>query len=189
MFMKLKRWSILLSTATLITVPILFSSSVLANFPQLGETVAQTLKSPKVKLILSVNKQVEEIDKQGKKKLVWQSLDSKAVVMPGDILLYTVKSENEGELAAKKMLITQPIPKQMVYQLNTAKSTASTTITYSIDGGKTFVAKPMVKKKLENGKVIDVPAPADLYTHIRWQFNGDLSAKKDAQASYQVKVK
>jgi uncharacterized repeat protein (TIGR01451 family) len=187
--MKLKRWSILLGTITLVSVPVLFDTPVRASLQQASEAIVEAINRPQVKLMLTVDKQVEEVDAEGKKKLVWQSLEDGSQVLPGDALRYTVQSENEGDLAAKKLVITQPIPQQMVYNLNSATSTAKTTITYSIDGGKNFVAKPMIKKTLEDGKVVEVPAPADLYTHVRWKFNGDLSAQKDATASYEVKVK
>jgi uncharacterized repeat protein (TIGR01451 family) len=189
LIMKLKRWSILLGTITLVSVPVLFDTPVRASLQQATEAIVEAINRPEVKLILTADKKVEEVDAEGNKKIVWQGLEDGAEVLPGDSLRYTIQSENEGDLAAKKLVITQPIPEQMVYHLDSATSTANTDITYSIDGGETFVTEPMVEKTLEDGTVVEVPAPAELYTHVRWQFSGDLSAQKDASASYEVQVK
>jgi hypothetical protein len=75
----------------------------------------------------------------------------------------------------------------MVYQLETAKSANQAAITYSTDNGKTFVAKPTIKVKTENGKTIEKPAPAETYTHIRWKFDS-LASKAGIMAMYEVKV-
>lgn len=187
--MKLKRWSILFGTATLVALPVMFNTPVLASLQQAGEAIVEAINRPKVKLMLTADKKLEEVDAEGNKKIVWQSLEDGAQVLPGDSLRYTIQSENEGDLAAKKLVITQPIPQQMVYNLDSATSTANTDITYSIDAGKTFVAQPMIEKTLEDGSVVEVPAPAELYTHVRWKFNGELSTEKDAAASYEVEVK
>lgn len=97
---------------------------------------------------------------------------------------------NNGDRTASNLIVTQPIPKQTAYVLNsstTIKSTAS--VTYSIDNGKTFVAKPTVQVKLANGKVETRPAPAEAYTHVRWKFTNAIAAKSIVAAAYQVRVK
>jgi hypothetical protein len=59
----------------------------------------------------------------------------------------------------------------------------------SIDNGKHFVAKPMIRVKLANGKVETQPAPANMYTHVRWKFEQPISPKTALNAAYQVRVK
>lgn len=66
---------------------------------------------------------------------------------------------------------------------NTAK------IIYSIDNGKSFGEKPLVQVKLPNGKIVTRPAPAALYTHVRWKFGQAISPKVDVNATYQVRVR
>ncbi len=87
--MKLKRWSILFGTATLIAVPLMLNTPVLASLQQAREAIVEAINSPKVKLFLSVNKKTEKIDVKGNKQIVWQSLEDGAEVLPGDSLRYS----------------------------------------------------------------------------------------------------
>ncbi len=162
----------------------------IAQFLNSGTTFAQNiLQQPKVNLNLVADKRQLQKDAQGKQVETWKALDSKVVVQPGDVIRFTVTGKNEGNKAAKSMNFTQPIPQRMVYVLNTAKATSAAAMTYSIDQGKTFVAVPMVKVSLANGKVEERPAPAEKYTHVRWNFNQELQPNASVQAAYQVKVR
>jgi hypothetical protein len=73
--------------------------------------------------------------------------------------------------------------------LNTAISESPANIVYSIDSGKTFVAKPTVKVSLPNGTIEERPAPAEAYTHVRWLLGRELSPKSTSKVFYQVRVK
>ncbi len=44
-------------------------------------------------------------------------------------------------------------------------------ISYSIDGGQTYTAQPMIEVEV-NGERVTRPAPPELYTHIRWLVSG-----------------
>lgn len=161
----------------------------IAQFLSSSTALAQNiLQQPKVNLNLVAYKQQLQKDAQGKKIETWKTLDSKVVVQPGDVIRFSVTGKNEGNKAAKTMNFTQAVPKGMVYVLNTAKAN-NATITYSIDQGKTFVATPIIKVSLANGKVEERPAPADKYTHVRWNFNQELQPNASVQAAYEVKVR
>ncbi|BAZ18099.1 hypothetical protein NIES4071_99820 [Calothrix sp. NIES-4071] len=155
-----------------------------------GATFAQNiLQQPKVNLNLVADKKQLQKDAQGKQIVSWKALDSKVVVLPGDVIRFTVTGKNEGNKAAKNMNVTQPIPQRMVYVLNTAKASSNANTTFSIDQGKTFVATPIVKVSLPNGKIEERPAPAEKYTHMRWNFNQELQPNTSVQAAYEVKVR
>lgn len=156
-----------------------------------GATLAQNiLQQPKVNLNLIADKQQLQKDAQGKQIVSWKVLDSKVVVLPGDVIRFTVTGKNEGNKAAKNLNVTQPIPQRMSYVLNSAKASINNAnMTFSIDQGKTFVATPMVKVTLANGKVEERPAPADKYTHVHWNFNQELQPNASVQAAYEVKVR
>jgi uncharacterized repeat protein (TIGR01451 family) len=145
--------------------------------------------SPNVKLMLTVEKKNIVKDAQGKQQVTWQDLGSKAQVTSQDILRYTVNGNNQGNKAAKNLVVTQPISPQMTYIMNSAAGTNSAEITYSIDGGKTFVANPTIKVKLNNGQIDERPAPATAYTNVRWKFTQSIDPAGKVQASYQVKVR
>ena len=156
-----------------------------------GTAVAQNPQAKRqVQLNLTAAKKVVQKSSDGKQQVSWQSLQGNVTVQPGDVIRYTVTGANNGDRPATNLVVTQPIPKQTAYVLNSSSTIKSTaTVTYSIDNGKTFVAKPTVQVKLANGKVETRPAPAEVYTHVRWKFTSAIAAKSTVAAAYQVRVK
>lgn len=162
---------------------------LIAHLLDAGKTVAgDVAQQPKVQLQLTAEKQLVQQDSTGKEKISWQLLKDGASVQPGDRLRYTVQSINQGNLAADKLAVTQPIPAGMVFVLNSTSSNG-TTATYSIDNGKTFVAQPTVQVRLANGKLETRPAPAEAYTHVRWNLVKPLVPQTVTKMDYQVKVR
>ncbi len=185
-----KRWYAGLGALALVaTIPFASNTPVLANLEQAREAIVQALKRPDVRLELSAAKQVTIKGQDGKDETIWQNLGDKAVVQPGDLLLYTIQGENKGRKAAKNLVVSQPIPQGMVYELNSAQSYNGAEITFSIDNGKTFVAKPTIEEILPNGEIKYKEAPADAYTNIRWKFNGSINPEGKTTATYQLKVR
>ena len=149
-----------------------------------------TQKKPSVELLLSVEKQVIQKNPQGKEIKTWLGMvGNNVAAKPGDVLRFTLKAENKGDRPAKKLALIQPVPQGTVYLLNTAISESPASIVYSIDGSKTFVANPTVKVSLPNGTVVERPAPAEVYTHVRWFLGRELAPKATSKVFYQVKVK
>jgi uncharacterized repeat protein (TIGR01451 family) len=182
----------ILSLVTLfISTPVLSDLAGLAVANSTHPVLAQAIKpKPQVKLMLSADKKVVQKDAQGKETVSWQSVQDKATVQPGDIVRWTINIKNEGSGAAEKLILPQPLPKGMTYMLNSANVSAGKgTITYSIDGGKTYVAKPTIQVKLPDGKVETRPAPAERYTHIRWALDQAIAPKQAVSVSYQAQVR
>ena len=171
------------------TAPFAMSTPVFANLQEAGEAIVQQLLQPEVKLEMGAEKQVTVLDENGQPKLVWETLDGEATVQPGDVLRYVVASSNEGEMAAKNLVITQPIPAAMTYVISSEKGNTAATATYSIDKGETFVVEPMVEVTLPDGTVEMQPAPAEAYTHVKWTFSEDLSSSVVVNVSHEVVVK
>lgn len=185
----MKRLSILGLAAILVSVPFTSVPS-LATTAQTSILAQNVQNQPKVQLRLTAAKKIVQKDAVGKEKVTWQSLQGNVTVQPGDVIRYTVTGANNGDREANNLVVTQPIPKQTAYVLNSSTTIKSTaTVTYSIDNGKTFVAKPTVQVKLANGKVETRPAPAEAYTHVRWKFNKAIASKSTVAAAYQVRVK
>jgi uncharacterized repeat protein (TIGR01451 family) len=167
-------------------IPFASGTPVLAELQHTGEAIVKNILAPKVKLNLGVEKQVISKDAEGKQKISWVAL--KGAVQPSDVLRYTLVSENAGDKAAKDLKLVQPIPAQTIYKLDSAKANGAK-LTYSIDGGKTFVEKPMVMVKLANGKEELRPAPASVYTHVRWDYSNSLAPLASVRAAYEVAVR
>jgi uncharacterized repeat protein (TIGR01451 family) len=153
-----------------------------------GTVLTQNIQQPKVNLLLVADLQQIFQDSQGKQVVSWKPLGGKATVKSGDVLRFSVTAKNEGVKAAKGLVITQPIRKGMIYKLNSATPVAGATLTYSIDNGKTFVANPKIKVTV-NGKVEERPAPAEVYTNVRWIFAQQLEANTNVKTAYLVKVR
>ncbi|NWF57918.1 MAG: DUF11 domain-containing protein [Fischerella sp.] len=180
------------AVALIVTLPFVNQIPAIANIWHSHAAFAQNVQAKgQVQLRLEVEKQVVAQDRHGKQTKRWQSLQGKAVVQPKDVLRYIVTGVNNGDKAVKNLVINQPIPKGMMYVLNSAtvNTNNNAKITYSIDGGRSFVDKPTVQLKLPNGKVETRPAPAVAYTHIRWNFGTSVPAKAQIKGTYQVQVR
>lgn len=170
-----------------VILPALNNLPAVANTPTANLIAQAANEKPEIVLNLAVARKTTTATLEGKEKVEWQELNDKAPVAPGDVLRYTILGENTGGSPANNLEVTQPIPTRMSYQLNSAKSQNNADITYSIDGGETFVAKPTIKITLEDGTVEERPAPAEAYTHIRWNFP-TVTPETGATAMYKVKV-
>lgn len=189
----MKRFSVT-SFGTLAVIATIFLSfivevPVLAS-RQAGTAIADNIQQPQVQLHLGAEKRVLRKDQQGKQQVTWQTLRGNVVVQPGDVLRYAVTGKNNSNRAVRNLVVTQPIPKQTAYLLNSVTvKNSKAKVTYSINNGKSFVAKPIIQVKLGNGKVETRPAPAEIYTYVRWKFEQPISPKTVVNATYQVRVR
>jgi uncharacterized repeat protein (TIGR01451 family) len=115
-------------------------------------------------------------------------LDNKTVVNPGEILDWTIMSENSGNAAAREYQTVGHIPRGTTFIASSAKADGAKTV-FSIDNGKTFSAQPMIEVKQADGSVKQVAAPVSMYTEIRYEWADPLAAGGKLSASYKVRVK
>ncbi len=114
-----------------------------------------------MQLSMNVEEEVEVTDAQGNRSLKRVPAES---VIPGDTVVYTTRYHYSGEQAADNVVITNIIPKEVTFLPGSAAG--SDTITFSIDGGKTFDREENLTISTADGK--SRPAKAKDYTHIRW---------------------
>lgn len=176
--------------ALMTAIPFVSEMPVLANLRQAGVAIAQNIqRQPQIALSLGAEKKIIR-NQQGKQQVAWQTLQGNVTVQPGDVLRYIVTGKNNSDRSVNNLVVTQPIPRQTTYVLNSATVKNNTAkVTYSIDNGKNFVEKPLVRVKLRDGKIVNRPAPAELYTHVRWKFGQAISPKAVVNATYQVRVR
>ena len=115
-------------------------------------------------------------------------LDNKTVVNPGEILDWTIMSENSGNAAARDYKTIGHIPRGTTFVADSAKADGART-GYSIDNGKSFSAQPMIEVKQADGSLKQVPAPTSMYTEIRYEWADPLASGGKLSASYRVRVK
>ena len=117
-------------------------------------------------------------------------LEKTPVVNPGEVLDWTITSENEGTASAHNYKAVGQIPKGTVLVAGSTSADGSASVSYSIDNGKTFAAEPVIEERQPDGTVKQVPAPVSMYTQLRYEWSDPLAANGGKlQASYKVRVK
>jgi uncharacterized repeat protein (TIGR01451 family) len=117
------------------------------------------------------------------------SLDKVDSVKPGEILQWTIVSENQGDASAIQYKAVGKIPTGTILVADSAQAEGDAVTTYSIDGGKNFSKQPMIEEKQSDGSVKMVAAPISMYSQIRFEWNAPLNAKEKLNANYNVEVK
>ena len=116
------------------------------------------------------------------------SLEKAAVVNPGEVLDWTVTSQNSGNASAFDYKTIAHIPRGTSYIAGTARADGAKAV-FSIDGGKSFWEMPTIEEKQPDGSVKRVPAPIAMYTDIRYEWSDPLVQGGKLFASYKVRVK
>ncbi len=118
------------------------------------------------------------------KKIIKRHTPEKAV--PGTEVIFTDTFENVSNKAASNIVIDNPIPVNMEYKGNSAFCT-NCTIEFSVDGGRTFGAARSLKVLGPDGQ--QYSAIPKQYTHIRWTYQGQLSAGEHSQVGFHATIK
>lgn len=116
------------------------------------------------------------------------ALDKTTVVQPGEILDWTITSENSGNAPALEYKTVGHIPQGTAFVADSAKADGAKTV-YSIDGGKSWSGQPTIEVKQADGSVKRVPAPVAMYTEVRYEWADPLAQGGKLSASYKVRVK
>ena len=119
----------------------------------------------------------------------WAALADGAQVKPGELIRYQVELANTGDAEAKRPSALGRIPAGTLFVLESATSEPDMAVEYSIDGGDTFSGQPTIVVEDEHGRKRTVPAPASLYTTIRWTWNAPIPSGDSASVFYQVQVR
>jgi len=174
--------------AVAVAIPFASGTPVLASLQSAGTSIVKNILQPKMKLVLGAEKKVQSVNAQGKAVFVFKAVKGNVKVQPGDVLRYTLTSQNAGDKPASKLVLTQPVPAHTQYVVGSALANGAK-LTYSIDSGKSFVAKPTIKVKQPNGSVIEKPAPAALYSHVRWDYSASVKPASTVRSVYEVSVR
>lgn len=116
------------------------------------------------------------------------NLEKSTVVNPGEILDWTLTSENSGNAPALNYKAVGHIPRGTEFVAGSAKADGASAL-YSIDGGKSYSPQPMIEQKQADGTVKRVPAPIAMYTDVRYEWADPLAQGGKLSASYKVRVK
>ena len=116
------------------------------------------------------------------------ALDKSTVVTKGEVLSWTIDAVNNGGAPALEYKAVARIPRGTEFVQDSAKAEGAQP-QFSIDGGKSYSPQPMIERKEADGSVKRVPAPASMYTDIRYELANPLAAGGKFSAAYKVRVK
>ena len=103
---------------------------------------------------------------------------------------YTLNYRNEGDSPASGVDLVGPVPSGTVYLDKTASNIEGLETRFSIDGGKTFHAAPVMYEVVRKDGTVEMRAATpDMITHIRWSVDGFFNAGQEVTVSYRVQVK
>src|SRR5689334_4023603 len=109
-------------------------------------------------------------------------------VLPGDTVRYHLLFTNVSAGAVHGIVLDNPIPAGLHYEAGSAKADrADIAVLFSIDGGKSFSAAPMIDVVVD-GRHEQHAAPAELYTNVRWTVRGDVPKGAQVRAEYDALV-
>jgi uncharacterized repeat protein (TIGR01451 family) len=111
------------------------------------------------------------------------------VVKQGEVLDWTINSENSGQAAAIDYKAVGRIPAGTTFVAGSAKADASARVEYSLDGGKSYAANPTIEEKQADGSTRKVTAPVSMYTNVRYEWADPLAPGGHVSAAYKVRVK
>jgi len=143
---------------------------------------AQADEKAALNITMTVQEEVKTLNDQGKMSV--QHIAPTSIV-PGDIVIYRTEYRNNHPQAMTHVVITNPIPKHLLYIQGSAEQNG-VPVTYSINGGKTFAAAD--KLIVTDKKGATRPATIADYTHIRWVIASVLP-KETGTLSFRAKVK
>lgn len=103
-------------------------------------------------------------------------------VTPGETVIYSIKYRNDAGEAASDIVLVMPVPKEVAY-VEGSVSGDDTSVAFSADGGKTYVARGRLTVE-EGGSTR--PARGDEITHIRWTLAAPVPAKGEGEVSYKA---
>jgi uncharacterized repeat protein (TIGR01451 family) len=106
-------------------------------------------------------------------------------VVPGDLLIYTLRVRNPGREAIASPQFVAPIPEHTSYVAESAAGPGAQVL-YSVDGGQSFDQPQNLKVHGAGGALR--PATAADYTHIRWTLKHSLKSKSVAYARFRARL-
>ena len=127
-----------------------------------------------------VQKEEVTVDDSGERQT---RLVDAATVIPGDEVIYTVTFENVSDEPAENVVITNPLPEEMVYVDGSAFGPGAE-IQFSVDGTNFAGARDLVVT--ENGR--QRPAVAEDFTHIRWVMGDEIDSGAQGLARFRARL-
>lgn len=113
----------------------------------------------------------------------------KGGVSPREVITWQMRVANHGNAATPSgTSVDGELSSATVLIPGSASGDGSPSVSYSIDGGKSFAARPIIRY-VENGVSKERPAPLESYTHIRFLWQNGFNPGDARSVSYQARVR
>lgn len=109
-----------------------------------------------------------------------------STVIPGERVIYTLRYTNDEAEPASNLVMTMPVPKEVVYIDGSAERPGAK-IEFSIDGGTNFSSRDALTVQGVNG-ASRMASAADI-THIRWTVAGPVSTQESGELVFKGTLK
>jgi len=143
-----------------------------------------TMVTLQAKVTISSSSYQEQVKVTEDGQQVREWVDASKVI-PGTVIRYVNSLENSGTQLATKLVVNNPIPENMEYLANTASCQSICSISYSVDGGKTFKEASDLFVGIGEERHV---AQASEYTNIKWVLDS-LSATSQSAVEYKARLK
>jgi len=121
--------------------------------------------------------------------VTWTRVASGSAATPGEVIRYTLRADNTTSLPLHGVVRVQPSPAGTTFEAFSATPVEGAAVSYSIDRGRSYQARPTLRTRLKNGTIRVQIAPVEKYTNVRWTFNRPLRPHETAVVSCQVRVR
>ena len=141
-----------------------------------------TMSQANVSISSTSLQEVTKVTETGEKIKEWAKTEK---VVPGTLVRYVNTLVNSGNTTATKLLVKNPIPKNMEYVAGSAACQGSCSLSYSIDGGQSFNSPSELYIGIGENRHL---AKASEYTDIRWIIDS-LAANSQSFVEYKARLK
>jgi uncharacterized repeat protein (TIGR01451 family) len=145
---------------------------------------AQETEQPQALVITASNQMAGDAAHQ---EMARQGGDANAL-LPGDVVLYRLTFTNITDVQVRNVDFKDPLPAGLHFVGGSATADREdVAITYSIDGGQTYLEQPMIEEVIDGERVVR-PAPPEMYTHVRWLVSGWVQPGSQVTAEFKAQL-
>lgn len=106
----------------------------------------------------------------------------------GDVLRYRLTFVNAAPHAIRNVALANPVPGALQFVGGSARaSRADARAEYSLDGGRTWSARPM-EAVLVDGRQVERAVAPERYTAVRWVVNGAVAPSAVVTAEFEARL-
>ena len=106
-------------------------------------------------------------------------------VVPGEQVIYSLRFSNKNDEPANAVVLVMPVPQEVSYMEGTVAG-RDANVTFSADGGQTYVARGRLTVAEEG---MQRPANSTEITHIKWTLKEALPANTNSEVSFRAVLK